>query len=81
MSIPLLVELCTLGPSKIPYIIATCRNPNQAADLQALAKQNENLSIIKLDVKDYQSYDEFYNQLSSILGDKGLNMLINNAGS
>lgn len=73
-------ELALLGPNKISYLIATCRNPDQATELNELAKKHENLTVLKLDVKNYDSYDEFYNQVSSIVGDKGLQLLINNAG-
>lgn len=73
-------QLCALGPSKISYIIATARNPAAATELNELAKQHENLTVLKLDVKNYAGYDEFYSQLSSIVGDKGLQLLINNAG-
>ena len=73
-------QLCALGANKISYIIATVRNPAAATELNELAKQNNNLSVLKLDVTDYASYDEFYGQLASIVGDKGLQLLINNAG-
>ena len=73
-------QLCALGASKISYIIATARNPAAATELNELAKQNENLTVLKLDVTNYASYEEFYGQLASIVGDKGLQLLINNAG-
>jgi len=73
-------QLCSLAPNKVSYIIATARKPEEATQLKELASQHENLIIVKLDVKDYASYDQFYNQVSSIVGDKGLNWLINNAG-
>ncbi|KAK4337010.1 hypothetical protein RND71_043965 [Anisodus tanguticus] len=73
-------QFIKLGSNNVNYIIASCRNPEKASELNDLAKVNENLNILKLDVKDYSKYNEFYNNLFSIVGDKGLDLLINNAG-
>ncbi|KAK3925619.1 C-factor [Frankliniella fusca] len=70
-----------LGHANPPAIlIATCRNPDKATELQALAKNNANLHILKLDVLDFDSYDSVVNKTRDIVGNKGLNVLINNAG-
>ena len=73
-------QLVALGTQKISYIIATARQPENAVELIELSKKHANLSVLKLDVKNYQEYDDFYNQVSSIVGDKGVQLLINNAG-
>jgi len=62
------------------HIIATCRNPDQALELLALAKQHGNLHVLKLDVTDYGSFANFVKQVSDIVKDDGLNVLLNNAG-
>jgi NAD(P)-dependent dehydrogenase (short-subunit alcohol dehydrogenase family) len=56
-------------------VIATCRQPNAATDLQALSS-NPNLEIRQLDVTDLSSVDEF----SASLTDQTIDVLINNAG-
>ncbi|XP_026285055.2 C-factor isoform X2 [Frankliniella occidentalis] len=61
-------------------LFATCRNPDSATELQALAKNHSNLKIVKLDVLDFDSYEGVANMISDVVGDKGLNVLINNAG-
>jgi len=80
IGLELVKQLCSFGPNRISYILATARKPEEATQLNALASHHENLSVLKLDVKNYNQYDEFYNHVSSIVGDKGLNWLINNAG-
>lgn len=65
-------QLTTQGEN----VIATCRQPQRAEILQELAKRNENLSIITLDVSDDQSIARVIN----MLGDTPIDWLINNAG-
>ncbi|MFT7044115.1 MAG: NAD(P)-dependent dehydrogenase (short-subunit alcohol dehydrogenase family) [Candidatus Azotimanducaceae bacterium] len=56
-------------------VIATCRQPDAAADLQALTS-NPNLQIRQLDVTDQASIDDF----SAALKDQTIDVLLNNAG-
>lgn len=65
-------QLCT----EKNYIIATCRTPDEAQELQELANQHQNIVIKKLDVND----DESINKLASSLEDTSIDWLINNAG-
>uniref|UniRef100_A0A023F2E8 Putative short-chain dehydrogenase n=1 Tax=Triatoma infestans TaxID=30076 RepID=A0A023F2E8_TRIIF len=62
------------------HIIATCRNPEEATELQNLAESNKNINILQLDVQHFDSFGEFANNVSKIVKDEGLNVLINNAG-
>merc|ERR1712012_892584 len=62
-------------------VIATCRNPDAAADLIALRKNNSSLKVMPLDVTDFDAYGKFVKNVSSVVGDNGLNLLINNAGA
>ena len=65
------------GFAKIGWkVIATCRTPFQADDLQALAKKNPNIIIEELDVTD----DGQINSLSEKYQDTPIDVLINNAG-
>jgi len=61
-------------------LIAGCRDPNSAEDLQALAKSNSSLKVIKLDIEKDDDIISAFNETKTILGDRGLNLLINNAG-
>jgi len=61
-------------------VIATCRNPTDASALQDVAKSANNVHVLKLDVADYASYDAFVQEVGNIVGEDGLNLLINNAG-
>jgi len=58
-------------------VIACCRNPEGATDLQALAAAQSQLSVEALDVGDGASVQA----LKSRLGDSPLDLLINNAGT
>ncbi|XP_039301255.1 C-factor isoform X1 [Nilaparvata lugens] len=61
-------------------IFATCRNPQQAKELTDLAQKHGNLKILQLDVKDFDSYKDVVKQVQDVVGDAGLNLLVNNAG-
>ncbi|HEU4532295.1 MAG TPA: SDR family oxidoreductase [Steroidobacteraceae bacterium] len=57
-------------------VIATCRNPQDAAELQALAKENPRVSLERLDVTDHGRIDELAKQLKAT----PIDHLVNNAG-
>lgn len=57
------------------HVIATCRNPEAASDLNNLANDG-NLSIFQLDVTSDESVSDFFTSLSG----KVVDILINNAG-
>lgn len=56
-------------------IFACCRNPNEANELQSLAKQHKNISIHKLDVTLKQDIESLKNEIN-----QPIDLLINNAG-
>ncbi|XP_026742740.1 uncharacterized protein LOC113504571 [Trichoplusia ni] len=64
--------------NKAQNIIATCRTVSE--ELKTLSAENKNLAILNLDVTNTASFGEISTQISKIVGDKGLNLLINNAG-
>ena len=57
-------------------VIASCRDSNQAPELQALVDTNASLSLMNLDVSDEQSMASF----ASTLGDTAIDIFVNNAG-
>ncbi|OSC97327.1 NAD-P-binding protein [Trametes coccinea BRFM310] len=62
------------------FIIATCRNPEKAVDLEALKDTAKGtLHILKLDVDDLDGIRNSVKEVSEILGDRGLDYLVNNA--
>ncbi|XP_015787324.1 uncharacterized protein LOC107364485 isoform X3 [Tetranychus urticae] len=79
IGLELVRQLASLEP-KISHIIATCRNPDAAKELKAIAKTSNNVHILKLEVTDYNSFDAFYAEVEKIVGSSGLDILINNAG-
>ncbi|XP_018907668.2 C-signal [Bemisia tabaci] len=64
----------------IKVIIAACRSPEKATALQDLKKSNSHLHVVQLDVCKFDSYDSVVGEVRPIVGDKGLTLLINNAG-
>lgn len=62
------------------HLFATARNTTAPGELSELAAANENLHLVELDVTNYKDYPEVVKKVSQIVGDKGLNLLINNAG-
>ncbi|RCN32582.1 hypothetical protein ANCCAN_21607 [Ancylostoma caninum] len=62
----------------IRHVIATARDPSAAKELSAI---NDNrLKIPKLELTNDESIKDLYNQVEEIVGDRGLTILLNNAG-
>ncbi len=57
-------------------VLACCRNPESAHELQLLAKNHNNLQILALDVGDFKQIDALALQLKN----QPIDVLINNAG-
>jgi NAD(P)-dependent dehydrogenase (short-subunit alcohol dehydrogenase family) len=49
-------------------------------ELQSLAQANANVSVVKFDVRDYASHESLVQTVASAVQDRGLDVLINNAG-
>lgn len=67
-----------LKNSGIQHVIATARNPDDAKELKAIT--DGRLSVLKLDVTCDESIQKVSAQVEKIVGDKGLTVLVNNAG-
>lgn len=62
-------------------MIAACRTPEKATALSALKSSAKGtLHVVKLQVDDFDSIRALPKALAPILGDGGLDYLINNAG-
>ena len=61
-------------------IFATCRAPDLATDLARIAADNRNVHLLPLDVTNCPAFPGVSEAVSEITGEKGLNILINNAG-
>lgn len=62
-------------------VVATCRNPDKALTLQNLRSRNPGrLHILPLEVTDPESIDRCVKAVEVVLGDRGLDYLLNNAG-
>ncbi|KAI0330780.1 NAD-P-binding protein [Cubamyces sp. BRFM 1775] len=63
-------------------VLATCRNPSQATALAHLAESaGGRLHIVQLDISDDASVRHSVEQAWSIVGESGIDYLINNAGA
>jgi len=62
------------------HLFATCRDPAKAEELNKVASSNVNVHVLKLEVKDYAAYPALVQQVTDVIGDNGLDVLINNAG-
>lgn len=67
-------------PTPPEFLFATCRNPDNAKELQEVAKSNSSITIMKLDVSEMNTIEEAKKLVESKVGAGGLNLLINNAG-
>ena len=59
-------------------LIATTRKSSD--ELNNLKSGHTNLHVLNYDATNYDSYDAFVKQVSQIVADDGLDLLINNAG-
>ncbi|XP_075156923.1 SDR family oxidoreductase sniffer isoform X1 [Haematobia irritans] len=66
-------------PKPPQHLFATCRNKDQAKDLQELAKQHPNIHIIEIDLNNTELYENLVKQIDETTQGKGLNVLFNNA--
>lgn len=57
-------------------VLACCRDPQHATDLQALAQAHSNIQVLRLDVADFAQIDALALQLK----EEKIDVLINNAG-
>ncbi|KAL7277026.1 hypothetical protein ACG7TL_008870 [Trametes sanguinea] len=74
-----LVRQLVASPQNL--VVAACRNPDKATALKALKDSAKGtLHIIQLDVSDFDSIRASVKQAQPILGDIGLDYLVNNAG-
>ncbi|XP_077979327.1 C-signal-like [Glandiceps talaboti] len=62
------------------YVFAAALSPETAEDLQQVAKDNPNVTVLKMDVTNLEEIDEAAKQVEECVGEDGLNLLINNAG-
>ncbi|KAI0703330.1 C-factor [Earliella scabrosa] len=62
-------------------VIAACRTPSKAVALQDLAKVGKGtLHVVKVDLDDTESIRAAAEEVARILGNKGIDYIINNAG-
>ncbi|CAO4374301.1 unnamed protein product [Caenorhabditis nigoni] len=69
-----------LKVSGIETIIAGARNVEAAKDLQSLSQSDSRLNLVPVDVSCDESLKNSVKQVEGLVGDRGLNLLINNAG-
>jgi len=59
-------------------LFATCRKVSD--ELKELDDKNPNLHVVTLEVTDYDAFPALVKKVNDVVGDEGLNLLINNAG-
>lgn len=75
------LELVRQLAQKSNVVVASCRNPDGAQNLQRVAEQYpDNVFIRKLDVDHHESFPTFVSKMNTILKKDGLTCVINNAG-
>ncbi len=61
-------------------VLAGCRNPAKATELQALSEQaGGRLYLVALDITDKESVNKAVKEVAGLLGGKGVDYLVNNA--
>ncbi|KAF1757917.1 hypothetical protein GCK72_014374 [Caenorhabditis remanei] len=64
----------------VETLVAGARNIDGAKELQSLAKADSRLHLLAVDVSNDESLVSSVNSVSGLVGERGLNLLINNAG-
>ncbi|XP_056629780.1 C-factor isoform X1 [Diorhabda sublineata] len=62
------------------YVMVTCRNLQNAKELQEIADANKNVHVLQLEVDKPETFDNFAKDIEAIVKEDGLNVLFNNAG-
>ncbi|XP_046356726.2 C-factor-like [Haliotis rufescens] len=62
------------------HLFAACRQPDQATELTQLASENGSIRVVKLDVRQDEEIAAAVAEVGKVVGDDGLNLLLNNAG-
>lgn len=75
----LVKELVSHPSSEVGKVIAAARGDAPALD-EVVSKSSGRVSVVMLDVTNQASIKQAVTEAESILGDKGLDVLINNAG-
>lgn len=78
IGLELVRQLVTTTHTK--HVIATTRHTSNPELDQLKDKHRNRLHVLHLEVTDYQNFPEFVRQVQAIVGDQGLDTLINNAG-
>lgn len=73
-----LVKQFLLQENPPKHLFATYRTMSD--DLKKLSDDNSNVKLIKMDITDYACYPDVVKQVQDVVGNDGLNLLINNAG-
>uniref|UniRef100_A0A1I7U462 C-factor n=1 Tax=Caenorhabditis tropicalis TaxID=1561998 RepID=A0A1I7U462_9PELO len=69
-----------LKNSEIEHLIAGARDIEKARELQSISQSDSRLHLISIDVSNDESLENSVKEIDSIVGENGLNLLINNAG-
>ena len=72
-----------LAAGQTEHIFASHRSPlgsDSAAALEDLAKAHKNVHLVQLDMGDEKSRQQAVKEVEKIVGDDGLNVLVNNSG-
>nr|XP_014345394.1 PREDICTED: retinol dehydrogenase 8-like [Latimeria chalumnae] len=72
-------QLASESPS-VEKVIATCREPEKAKELQELTGKYTKLKIVQLDIVSKESIEKAVKEVEALVGSNGLNCLLNNAG-
>ncbi|XP_076000175.1 C-signal-like [Genypterus blacodes] len=77
-----MVQQLVQVPRATQRVFACCRDPDgaKAEALRNLAEKHPNITIIRLDVTEPLAIKQSVQQVSSLMGTGGLNLLVNNAG-
>ncbi|XP_066557105.1 C-signal [Amia ocellicauda] len=74
-----MVKALVTGGRRPDTVIATAREPAAAQELRDLADKHQAVHIVPLDVVNQSSIEQATREVEALLGDEGLNCLINNA--
>lgn len=62
------------------HLFATYRSADAASELLSLSAAHDNVHAVQMDVTEHEQFDDVVQQVGRVVGEEGLNLLVNNAG-
>jgi len=74
------LEIVKQLADRTQHLFAACRKPDEANELKKIVEEHNHITLIELDVTNEKHIEICAAKIAEVVGDEGLNCIINNAG-